>query len=145
MIRTENLTKRYGKAEALTDLTIRIEPGQVFGFIGPNGAGKTTTMMILSTLLAPTAGTAYINDYNVLTHPLEVRQFIGYMPDFFGVYDRMKSTEYLDFYVGAYQIPTEQRPNLIQDLLELVNLSNKADAYVDSLSRGMKQRLGLAR
>lgn len=145
MIRTQQLTKHYGKTKALEDLNLHIEKGQVFGFIGPNGAGKSTTMMILSCLLLPTSGTAYVGGYNVLTHPEEVRQLVGYMPDFFGVYDNLKTTEYLDFYAGAYFIPKSKRPGLIADLLKLVNLSNKKDAYVDSLSRGMKQRLGLAR
>ncbi|WP_139488772.1 ABC transporter ATP-binding protein [Brevibacillus dissolubilis] len=145
MIRTENLTKHYGKLHALNDLNLEIGKGKVFGFIGPNGAGKSTTMMILSTLLGPTSGRAYVAGYDVIKEPKDVRQVLGYMPDFFGVYDNLKATEYLDFYAGAYNIPHSKRSNLIADLLELVNLSNKADAYVDSLSRGMKQRLGLAR
>lgn len=145
MIRTEKLCKTYGKAQAVIDLDLDIGEGRVFGFIGPNGAGKSTTMMILATLLAPTSGEAYVAGYNVLTHPREVRQAIGYMPDFFGVYDNLKTIEYLDFYAGAYRIPRHKREKLFNNLLELVNLSNKRDAYVDSLSRGMKQRLGLAR
>ncbi|WP_126426668.1 ABC transporter ATP-binding protein [Brevibacillus marinus] len=145
MIQTEHLSKRYGKLEALVDLNLNIEQGHVFGFIGPNGAGKTTTMLILSTLLAPTEGKAYVAGYDVEKEPKAVRQSLGYMPDFFGVYDNLKATEYLDFYASAYGIPPAKRTSLIADLLELVNLSNKADAYVDSLSRGMKQRLGLAR
>lgn len=145
MIRTENLSKSYGKLQALTDLSLNIDKGKVFGFIGPNGAGKSTTMMILSTLLAPTSGNAFIAGYDVMKEPKAVRQSLGYMPDFFGVYDNLKATEYLDFYAGAYNIPQSKRTSLIADLLELVNLSNKSDAYVDSLSRGMKQRLGLAR
>lgn len=145
MIQTENLSKQYGKLHALTDLTLKIEQGKVFGFIGPNGAGKSTTMMILSTLLSPSSGKAYVAGFDVEKDPKAVRQSVGYMPDFFGVYDNLKATEYLDFYAGAYNIPESRRTALIADLLELVNLSNKADAYVDSLSRGMKQRLGLAR
>lgn len=145
MIRTEKLSKSYGKAQALVDLDLDIGEGKVFGFIGPNGAGKSTTMMILATLLAPTSGEAYVAGYNVMTHPKEVRQAIGYMPDFFGVYDNLKTIEYLDFYAGAYRIPRDKRKKLFDNLLELVNLSNKRDAYVDTLSRGMKQRLGLAR
>ncbi len=145
MIRTENLTKRYGKLAALTDVNLEIQKGKVFGFIGPNGAGKSTTMMILSTLLEPTEGRAYVCGYDVIKEPKAVRQSLGYMPDFFGVYDNLTAVEYLDFYAGAYNIPVSKRKSLIADLLELVNLSNKADAYVDSLSRGMKQRLGLAR
>jgi ABC-2 type transport system ATP-binding protein len=145
MIRTVNLTKRYGKFQAVQNLNLHIPKGTVFGFVGPNGAGKSTTMSILATLLEPTAGQAYVGGINVTEHPDQVRQLIGYMPDFFGVYDNLTAVEYLDFYAGAYDIPKEKRPQLIQDLLELVNLSGKADAYVDTLSRGMKQRLGLAR
>ncbi|GAA4701878.1 ABC transporter ATP-binding protein [Brevibacillus fulvus] len=145
MIQTEHLSKRYGKLQALTDLNLNIDKGKVFGFIGPNGAGKSTTMLILSTLLTPSEGKAYVCGYDVVKEPKDVRQSLGYMPDFFGVYDNLKATEYLDFYAGAYNIPPAKRKSLIADLLELVNLSNKADAYVDSLSRGMKQRLGLAR
>lgn len=145
MIRTVKLNKRYGKFQAVKDLDLHIEAGTVFGFVGPNGAGKSTTMSVLATLLEPTSGHAYVGGYDVVTHPHKVRQLIGYMPDFFGVYDNLTATEYLDFYAGAYNIPPEKRPELIADLLELVNLSMKADAYVDTLSRGMKQRLGLAR
>ncbi len=145
MIRTEHLSKRYGKLDALLDLNLSIEKGSVFGFIGPNGAGKSTTMLILSTLLAPTSGKAWVAGCDVVKEPKAVRQAVGYMPDFFGVYDNLKATEYLDFYAGAYNIPVSKRNALIADLRELVNLSDKADAYVDSLSRGMKQRLGLAR
>jgi len=145
MITIEHLSKNYGKLQALQDLSLHIEEGKVFGFIGPNGAGKSTTMLILATLLAPSSGTASVAGYDVLKQPKQVRQSIGYMPDFFGVYDNLKATEYLDFYAGAYNIPVSKRKSLIADLLELVNLSGKADTYVDSLSRGMKQRLGLAR
>lgn len=145
MIETVHLSKRYGTLRALSDLNLRIEQGKVFGFIGPNGAGKSTTMLILATLLEPTEGQAFVCGYDVMKEPAAVRQSIGYMPDFFGVYDNLTAREYLDFYAGAYKIPASKRASLIADLLELVNLSNKADAYVDSLSRGMQQRLGLAR
>ncbi|GAB7386933.1 ABC transporter ATP-binding protein [Bacillaceae bacterium] len=145
MIRTENLCKSYGRFAAVKNLNLQIDEGKVFGFIGPNGAGKSTTMLILATLLAPTSGAAWVGGYNVVERPEEVRRLVGYMPDFFGVYDQLKVTEYLDFYAGAYRIPAAKRAGLIADLLELVNLSHKADSYVDSLSRGMKQRLGLAR
>ncbi|WP_029099095.1 ABC transporter ATP-binding protein [Brevibacillus thermoruber] len=145
MIETVHLSKRYGSLRALSDLNLRIEQGKVFGFIGPNGAGKSTTMLILATLLEPTEGQALVCGYDVMKEPAAVRQSIGYMPDFFGVYDNLTAREYLDFYAGAYKIPASKRTALIADLLELVNLSNKADAYVDSLSRGMQQRLGLAR
>lgn len=145
MIRTEHLSKAYGSFQALDDLNLTVEEGKVFGFIGPNGAGKSTTMLILSTLLMPTSGKAYVDGLDVVQHPKEIRKRVGYMPDFFGVYDQLKATEYLDFYAGAYDIPVRERPKLIGELLELVNLSEKHHAYVDSLSRGMKQRLGLAR
>ncbi|TRY25090.1 ABC transporter ATP-binding protein [Brevibacillus sp. LEMMJ03] len=145
MIETVHLSKQYGSLWALSDLNLRIEQGKVFGFIGPNGAGKSTTMLILATLLEPTEGQAFVCGYDVMKEPAAVRQSIGYMPDFFGVYDNLTAREYLDFYAGAYKIPASKRTALIADLLELVNLSNKADAYVDSLSRGMQQRLGLAR
>ncbi|QQE76284.1 ABC transporter ATP-binding protein [Brevibacillus composti] len=145
MIETIHLSKSYGKLHALVDLQLRIEQGKVFGFIGPNGAGKSTTMMILATLLEPTEGEAYVSGYDVRKEPAAVRQSLGYMPDFFGVYDNLTAVEYLDFYAGAYKIPSSRRKSLIADLLELVNLSDKAESYVDSLSRGMQQRLSLAR
>lgn len=131
--------------EALKGLSLEIEKGTVFGFVGPNGAGKSTTMSILATLLEPTSGKAYVGGYEVTKNPREVRKLIGYMPDFFGVYDNLTAAEYLDFYAANYDIPQAQRKQIIPQLLELVNLSHKRDAYVDSLSRGMKQRLGLAR
>ncbi|HHP3706319.1 TPA: ABC transporter ATP-binding protein, partial [Shigella sonnei] len=139
------LRKRYGKMEALKGLTLEIEKGTVFGFVGPNGAGKSTTMSILATLLEPTSGKAYVGGYEVTERPKEVRKLIGYMPDFFGVYDNLTAEEYLDFYGANYDIPLAERKQIIPQLLELVNLTHKRDAYVDSLSRGMKQRLGLAR
>lgn len=145
MIRIENLRKKYGKMEALKGLNLEIEKGTVFGFVGPNGAGKSTTMSILATLLEPTSGKAYVGGYDVVKHPKQVRKLIGYMPDFFGVYDNLRAYEYLDFYGETYDIPAEERKQIIPQLLELVNLSHKTEAYVDSLSRGMKQRLGLAR
>ena len=145
MITTRELTKRYGNFTALDSLTMQIDKGTVFGFVGPNGAGKSTTMSILATLLSPTSGTAMVGGYDVTEKPKEVRKLIGYMPDFFGVYDNFKATEYLDFYGASYGIPRAERMKLIPQLLDLVNLSEKADFYVDSLSRGMKQRLCLAR
>jgi ABC-2 type transport system ATP-binding protein len=145
MIETINLTKKYGKFTALDSLNLKVEKGTVFGFVGHNGAGKSTTFSILSTLLAPTSGTAYVNGYDVTENPKMVRKFIGYMPDFFGVYDQFRADEYLDFYGASYGIPYEERQKLIPQLLELVNLTDKKDAYVDVLSRGMKQRLCLAR
>jgi ABC-2 type transport system ATP-binding protein len=145
MIEIHNLSKRYGSFLALDDLNLSIEKGTVFGFVGQNGAGKSTTFSILATLLAPTTGTATVNGFNISKEPKLVRRQIGYMPDFFGVYDQLKAEEYLDFYGASYKIPSDQRKKLIPQLLELVNLSHKKDSYVDLLSRGMKQRLCLAR
>lgn len=145
MIDILNLTKRYGTFTALNHLNLSIDKGCVFGFVGPNGAGKTTTFSILATLLSPTEGTAYVNGYDVTKQAKRVRRHIGYMPDFFGVYDRFKVSEYLDFYGASYGVSVRERKALIPQMLELVNLSDKRDTYVDALSRGMKQRLCLAR
>lgn len=145
MIKTRGLTKMYGGFTALHELDLSIAQGTVFGFVGPNGAGKTTTMSILATLLAPTYGEAEVGGFQVTRHPGEVRKLIGYMPDFFGVYDNFKTNEYLDFYGASYGISRKERQKMIPQLLDLVNLSDKKDVYVDSLSRGMKQRLCLAR
>lgn len=142
---THNLTRRYGKSIAIDHLTLQIPQGAIYGFIGPNGAGKTTTMRILTTLLLPTSGEARVAGYSVVKEPQKVRRVIGFMPDFFGVYDNMKSWEYLDFFAASYGVPASRRPRLISELLELVDLSHKRDAYVMGLSRGMKQRLSLAR
>lgn len=145
MIEINNLTKQYGSLTALNSLTLSVEEGAVVGFIGPNGAGKTTTMRILTTLLKPSSGNAYVNGYSVAKNPKDVRRSIGYMPDFFGVYDDMKVWEYLDFFAACYDIPSHERNGMIDDLLALVDLNHKKDAYVEGLSRGMKQRLCLAR
>lgn len=145
MIETRNLTKSYGNFQALHDLNLVVAEGSVFGFVGANGAGKSTTFSILATLLPPTSGDAFVGGHSVRTSPAEARRLIGYMPDFFGVYDQLKTEEYLDFYAASYGIPAGGRTVLIGQLLDLVNLSEKRDAYVDSLSRGMKQRLCLAR
>lgn len=145
MIDIQGLTKSYGSFHALRELNMKVNKGSVFGFVGPNGAGKSTTMSILATLLAPTSGSAKVDGLEVTEHPKEIRRRIGYMPDFFGVYDQFKTTEYLHFYGASYGIPRPERDKLIPQLLELVNLSDKKDFYVDSLSRGMKQRLCLAR
>lgn len=145
MIEIINLTKRYGNFTALDSLQLQIDKGTVFGFVGQNGAGKSTTFSILATLLAPTSGTAYINGYNIQKEPKLVRRQLGYMPDFFGVYDQLKASEYLHFYGASYGIPLNERQKLIPQLLDLVNLTHKQDSYVDLLSRGMKQRLCLAR
>jgi ABC-2 type transport system ATP-binding protein len=145
IIETRNLTRHYGNVVAVQDLSLSVEEGAIYGFVGPNGAGKTTTMQILTTLLEPTDGEAYVAGYSVTKQPRDVRRAIGYMPDFFGVYDDMKVWEYLDFFAACYDIPENERPPLIRDLLELVELSHRTDDMVDSLSRGMKQRLCLAR
>ncbi|GAA0432365.1 ABC transporter ATP-binding protein [Lentibacillus halophilus] len=145
MIEMINLTKRYGSFTALDNLTLTIDRGTVFGFVGPNGAGKSTAFSILATLLPSSEGSAYVNGYDVIKHPKQVRRHIGYVPDFFGVYDQFKVNEYLDFYGASYGISSAERKAVIPQLLELVNLTEKADSYVDLLSRGMKQRLCLAR
>ena len=145
IIEIQNVTHRYGKLKAVDNISLKIEQGAIFGFIGPNGAGKTTTMRILCTLLRPTAGEAWVGGCSVRTDPRGVRRQIGYMPDFFGVYDEMKVWEYLDFFASCYDIEATKRSSLIDDLLQLVDLSHRRNDYVDSLSRGMKQRLCLAR
>lgn len=145
MIEIKGLTKKYGKFVALEDLNLTIDAGVVFGFVGANGAGKSTTFSILSTLLAPTSGQAFVNGVNVVENPAEARKYLGYMPDFFGVYDQLKVDEYLDFYGASYGLTHIDRARLIPELLELVNLTDKRYTYVDLLSRGMKQRLCLAR
>lgn len=145
MIETIGLTKKYGSFYALQDLNLIVEDSTVFGFVGANGAGKSTTFSILATLLQPTAGDAFINGMSVTKNPQDVRRQIGYMPDFFGVYDQLKTDEYLDFYGASYGIKPKERAVLIPKLLELVNLEHKRYDYVDLLSRGMKQRLCLAR
>jgi len=145
MIKTQDLTKVYGKLHAVSNLTLELAEGDLFGFIGPNGSGKTTTMRILATLLQPTWGEAYVCDYSIYTHPKEIRRVIGFMPDFFGVYDDMKVIEYLEFFAAAYRIKGPKRRKVCDDTLELVELGYKRDALVTSLSRGMTQRLGLAR
>lgn len=145
MIDIQGLTKKYGQFTALDNLNLSLDEGTVFGFVGANGAGKSTTFLILSTLLQPTSGDVFINGISVRKKPDEIRKLIGYMPDFFGVYDQLKADEYLDFYGASYGIPEDERKKLIPQLLELVNLSHKRYSYVDLLSRGMKQRLCLAR
>ncbi|MGB4871575.1 MAG: ABC transporter ATP-binding protein, partial [Candidatus Promineifilaceae bacterium] len=145
IIEIQGLTKQYGELTALNDLYLTLEEGAVFGFIGPNNTGKTTTMRILTTLLKPTSGKAWVAGHSVTDDPRAVRRAIGYMPDFFGVYDDMKVWEYLDFFGACYDIPPNVRAGMIDDLLALVDLGHKKDAYVEGLSRGMKQRLCLAR
>ncbi len=145
MIECRDLTKKYGDLYALDRLTLSLDKGDVFGFIGPNGAGKTTTMRILATLLNPSWGEASVCGYSIYTGSKDIRRSIGYMPDFFGVYDDMKVTEYLEFFAAAYRIKGADRRKKCDQVLELVDLGYKRDALVTSLSRGMTQRLGLAR
>jgi ABC-2 type transport system ATP-binding protein len=145
MIEVINFSKRYGDFLAVDRLNLKIGRGEVFGFIGPNGAGKSTTIRFLSTLLRPTDGEGIIAGHSVTRDPLGVRRVIGYMPDSFGVYDGMKVWEFLDFFAVAYQVPRGRRRQVINDVLELLDLTHKRDAYVNGLSRGMKQRLCLAK
>jgi ABC-2 type transport system ATP-binding protein len=145
MIETRELTKMYGDLYALDRLTLKLEKGDVYGFIGPNGAGKTTTMRILATLLNPTWGEATVCGHSIYNGAKDIRRVMGYMPDFFGVYDDMKVIEYLEFFAAAYRIKGAERRKKCDQVLELVDLGYKRDALVTSLSRGMTQRLGLAR
>jgi ABC-2 type transport system ATP-binding protein len=145
IVETKDLTRSYGSTVALNSLNLQIPQGAVYGFIGPNGAGKTTTMRILTTLLLPTSGEAWVAGHSVVGDCAAVRRSVGFMPDFFGVYAAMKSWEYLDFFAASYHVPAARRTKLINDLLALVDLTHKRDADVMGLSRGMKQRLSLAR
>lgn len=145
MIEIRDLTKVYGDLHAVRGLNLTLDKGDVYGFIGPNGAGKTTTMRMLATLLNPTYGEATVCGYSIYKDPKEIRRVIGYMPDFFGVYDDMKVIEYLEFFAAAYRIKGPARKKVCEEVLELVELTYKRDALVTSLSRGMTQRLGLAR
>jgi ABC-2 type transport system ATP-binding protein len=144
-VQTIGLTRTYGTMTALNALDLTIHRGDLFGFIGSNGAGKTTTLRILATFLAPSAGQALVLGHDVVRDADAVRHVIGYMPDFFGVYKDMEVTEYLDFFGACYKIPTAQREKTVNDVLELVGLSEKKGALIGALSRGMQQRLGLAR
>ena len=145
IVQTVNLTKRYGKLVALNNLHLNIEEGECFGYIGPNGAGKTTTIRILATLLQPTWGEARICGHVIGYESRKIRPLIGYVPDFFGAYEDMAVQEYLEFFASAYAITGQQRTRVVGDVLELTDLVYKRDALVDSLSRGMKQRLSIAR
>ena len=144
-IRVENLWVRYGKTTAVQNLSFTIGQGELFGFIGPNGAGKTTTIRVLATLLRPDFGTAYINGMDVARDPRQVRTKIGYMPDFFGVYDDLTVNEYLHFFAAAHGLERAKRKSVVGDVLTLTDLADKKNDPVDALSRGMKQRLGVAR
>jgi ABC-2 type transport system ATP-binding protein len=145
MLVTENLTRKYGSFTALDSLSLQIGDGELHGFVGPNGAGKTTTMRILATLLPATSGKAYVDGVEVSKNGKKIRRMVGYMPDFFGVYDGLKAWEYLDFYGRCYALSHRERMKMVDRLLEIVRLSDKKNAYIDVLSRGMKQRLCLAR
>jgi ABC-2 type transport system ATP-binding protein len=145
MIEVVGFTKRYGEFTAVDDLTFSIGQGETFGFIGPNGAGKSTTIRFLATLLRPTAGEGRVAGHSVTGDPMAVRKVIGFMPDDFGVYDGMKVWEFLDFFAVAYEIPRTMRKKIIGEVLELLDLAHKRDDYVNGLSKGMKQRLCLAK
>ncbi len=145
MIKTTNLTKKYGDMYAIRGINLELEQGDLFGFIGPNGAGKTTTMRIIATLLTPTYGEAYVCENSIYTNPKEIRRLVGYMPDFFGVYDDMTVIEYLEFFAAAYRIQGPARRKRCDEMLDVVDLDFKRDAYANTLSRGQTQRLGLAR
>ncbi len=145
MIELRNFTKHYGDFTAVQNLSLKINAGEMFGFIGPNGAGKSTTIRFLATLLRATAGEGIVNGHSVTSDPIGVRKSVGYMPDNFGVYDGMKVWEFLDFFSVAYQIPRSRRKAVIGDVLELLDLTHKRDDFVNGLSRGMKQRLCLAK
>ena len=144
IVRTQGLIKRYDRTVAVAGIDLDIAEGEIFGLVGPNGAGKTTTLRMLATLLLPSAGQAEIAGWSVTRNPDEVRRVLGFMPDAFGVYDDMKVWEYLDFFARCYGLEPAARRRMIGDLLDLVDLGDKRDAYVQTLSRGMQQRLCLA-
>jgi ABC-2 type transport system ATP-binding protein len=145
MIKIENLCKFFGAHKAVEALSFEVPKANIFGFIGPNGAGKTSTMRILATLSKPSAGTAIVGGFNVMSHPLEVRRIMGYMPDHFGIYPGMRVQEYLDFFGAAYKIPLAKRQTIIRDVLALTDLEKKKDDFLDTLSQGNKQRVCLAK
>ena len=145
MIETRQLTKRYGDLVAVNHVDLKLEEGDVFGFIGPNGSGKTTTMRMLATLLQPDYGEAYVCGKSIYTHQQEIRRLVGFMPDFYGVYEDMTVVEYLEFFAAAYRVSVGHRRKVVEDKLELVDMSFKRDAMVNQLSRGQTQRVGLAR
>ena len=145
MIETSQLTKRYGDLIAVNHIDLKLEEGDVFGFIGPNGSGKTTTMRMIATLLQPDYGEAYVCGKSIYTHSQEIRRLVGFMPDFFGVYEDMTVVEYLEFFAAAYRVKPESRRKVVEEKLELVDMAFKRDAMVNQLSRGQTQRIGLAR
>jgi ABC-2 type transport system ATP-binding protein len=145
MLKIENLSKSYGKFKAVSDFNLTVKEGEIYGFVGPNGAGKTTIMKIMAGLLSADDGSVSVDGDNLLKNVTRLKQVVGYMPDFFGVYDNLTVIEYLQFYSSAYGIPSDIAIARAKELLELVNLQDKINDYVDGLSRGMKQRLCLAR
>lgn len=145
MLEVKGLRKEYAGITAVQGVDFTLQPGDIFGFIGSNGAGKTTTIRMIATLLEPTAGTAVLNGHDIHKDPMNVRRNIGYMPDFFGLYDDVRVWEYLDFFATIYRVPVRERPSVIDNVLELTDLTVKKEAFVSSLSRGMQQRLCLAR
>ena len=145
IVEIQQLSKRFGKREVVKNINLSVEQGEIFGLVGPNGAGKTTTMRMLVTLLQPDQGEIHVGGYSIRKDPREVRRMLGFMPDAFGVYGEMSVFEYLDFFGACYGIYPAQRASLIKDLLELVDIGHRRDDMVDTLSTGLKQRLGLAR
>lgn len=145
VVSVDNLRVRYGKLEAVRGISFEIPKGEVFGFIGPNGAGKSSTIRVLATLQTKFEGTVKVSGVDVRKDPDRVREMIGFMPDFFGVYEDLTAREYLHFFAAAYRLPRNKRNAVVDDVLQLTDLTHKIDAQVDSLSRGMKQRLSLAR
>ena len=145
MIAVENLTKIYGTRAALDHVSFEVPEREIFGFVGPNGAGKTTTLRILAALLEPTQGRAFIGGADVTKDRDKVHSRIGYMPDFFGVYDQLTVGEYLDFYAACYHMHRHRRQKIVDDLLALIGMSERKGQLVDTLSRGLKQRVCLAR
>lgn len=145
MIKIEHINKRYRTVQALQDFSLEIPQGSIYGLIGPNGAGKTTLLRILAALISPTTGKVWFDDEEVGMVPALIQRKVGYMPDFFGVYPDLTTVEYLEFYAGIHNIPRQKHARTVNDLLELVDLSSKRDELVETLSRGMKQRLCLAR
>lgn len=144
MIRIQELSKRYGRLTALDSLNLKVDEGALFGFIGPNGAGKTTTLRLLAGLLEPTQGQIWLDGQEISRDPSTARWLVGYMPDFFGVYEDMKVWEYLDFFARCYRLAPDRRQRVVNELLELVDLGHKREDWVENLSRGMRQRLCLA-
>jgi ABC-2 type transport system ATP-binding protein len=145
VIECRALSKDYGNHLALSNLCLKVESGDAFGFIGPNGAGKTTTIKILATLQEPTEGEAWVGGYSVIDEPDEVRRVLGYMPDQFGVYDGMRVWEYLEFFAAAYRVERPKRRKLVDDVLELTDLGKRRDSFIETLSTGLKQRVCLAK